>query len=167
MTEPVWLGIQQRLEDVLRLIKTANGYHYDLGDHLITHGRDAVPLDAKGDLKLGQDFTGLFIDANAQATVDESAISKQSDKGVALMQRDIEIHGFTQLKDLQAVDAWLVPAERLKLDIKQAVMSLNQQRIKGLHRVLPVEESMSPPAAGERLLKVAVTFEFHYMETYQ
>lgn len=167
MNEPVWLGIQQKLEDALRLIQTANGYHYDLGDHLITHGRDEVPLDANGDLKLGQDFTGLFIDANARASVDESAISKQSDKGVALLQRDIEIHGFIKLPDLQAVDAWLIPAERLKLDIKQAVMSLNQQRTKGLRQVVPVEESMNPPAAGERLLNVAVTFEFHYMETYQ
>lgn len=167
---PVWLGIHDRVEDVLRSIAQDNGYFFDLGERVVTHGRENIPVDDEGIPRFDDDFVGVFIEGNTEPVPSDVTASKNQSDGVALWDREVQVHAFIRLKNLDEVDAWLSPAEKLKLDLKRAVMSLNKagvdKRIKGLKTVLPVGESMNPPIPGELSLNVSVNFEFTYTETY-
>lgn len=168
---PVWIGIHDRVEDVLRSIAQDNGYFFDLGARVVTHGRENIPVDDEGIPRFDDDFVGVFIEGNTEPVPSDVTASKNQSDGIALWDREVQVHAFIKLKNLDEVDAWLLPAERLKLDVKRAVMGLNNntrpnRRIKGLKAVLPVAESMNPPSSGELSLNVSVTFEFTYTEAY-
>lgn len=160
MSDTVFLGALDLLEQRVSQISKAAGFFHDLGQSVYIEGLQPVPRDDAGLPLSGS----IIIDPGEMSSTPDSGEIRQSAARVeAIFERTVSIVVTWPLPDK---DAWLITEQQIGSDLRQAILKdMHEWHARSVQRLAQTGQESGWPQPGSTTLHVKTDYLFRYVES--